>query len=190
MTDPKYLRANDVPFALAHVAEECGEVLAALGKCQRWGLQSVNPELPADQQETNEAWLLREIVDLRGALDRLQWQLEVDPADGLPMGRSFETSASIAGWADQTFGDAGSDARVVARANEEMAELLRAVTSGKPGAAIVEEAADVVIILCRLAARNDSDLWEAVELKMAVNRKREWKTDGTGHGYHVRDKAA
>lgn len=60
---------------MAHAAEEAGEMLAALGKTMRWGRDSVNPELPADQQETNEAWLRREIADLRGALDRLEGAL-------------------------------------------------------------------------------------------------------------------
>jgi hypothetical protein len=31
----------------------------------------VNPELPREQQETNEEWLFREIEDLQGALGRL-----------------------------------------------------------------------------------------------------------------------
>jgi len=40
---------------LSHVIEECGEVLAAAGKTQRWGRESVNPLLPLDKQETNES---------------------------------------------------------------------------------------------------------------------------------------
>jgi NTP pyrophosphatase (non-canonical NTP hydrolase) len=35
---------------LGYLVEECGEVLAAVGKTQRWGLDSVNPDLaPAHQ---------------------------------------------------------------------------------------------------------------------------------------------
>ncbi|WP_375188429.1 hypothetical protein [Sphingobium yanoikuyae] len=101
-----------------------------------------------------------------------------------------ETTASIGEWASQTFGDAGSNARVVARANEEMAELLRAATSDQPVEQLGVEAADVVIILARLCFRNGMDLWDEVEKKMAINRGRVWKRDGTGHGYHVRDKEA
>lgn len=71
---PKYLREG-VDFALAHAAEECGELIAALGKSMRWGLDSVNPELPVEEQETNRDWVLREMLDLRGALDRLERQL-------------------------------------------------------------------------------------------------------------------
>ena len=76
---PDYLRPG-VDFALAHAIEEAGEFLAAAGKTQRWGRQSVNPELPPTEQETNEAWLLREMDDLRGALDRLHAALSQDNA--------------------------------------------------------------------------------------------------------------
>jgi hypothetical protein len=75
MVDPRFLRPGDVNFAMAHVAEEAGETLAALGKSMRWGLDSVNPLLPEAERETNRAWLLREIPDLRGALDRLETEL-------------------------------------------------------------------------------------------------------------------
>jgi NTP pyrophosphatase (non-canonical NTP hydrolase) len=57
---------------LGYVVEECGEVLQAIGKTIRWGLESVNPELPPEQQESNAAWILRELDDLSGAIDRLK----------------------------------------------------------------------------------------------------------------------
>lgn len=57
---------------LGYVVEECGEVLHAIGKSQRWGLDSCNPELPPAKRESNFLWLKREIADLRGALDRLE----------------------------------------------------------------------------------------------------------------------
>jgi len=68
--DPVYLRPG-FDFALAHAIEEAGEFLAAAGKTQRWGRDSVNPEIPVDERETNEDWLWREMSDLRGALARL-----------------------------------------------------------------------------------------------------------------------
>ena len=40
---------------LGYLVEECGEVLAAVGKTQRWDLDSVNPELPKHQRRTNAA---------------------------------------------------------------------------------------------------------------------------------------
>jgi len=100
-----------------------------------------------------------------------------------------ETGCTIATWAAETFGAAGSDARVAARANEEMAELIRAATAGLTGDTIVDECADVVIVLARLCFRqNGVDIFDAVDHKMQVNRARRWAKDGTGHGYHVRSK--
>lgn len=67
MTQEKYMRPG-FDFALGKLVEECGEVLAACGKTQLWGPDSVNPELPPEQQETNRDWILREIADLEGAI--------------------------------------------------------------------------------------------------------------------------
>lgn len=101
--------------------------------------------------------------------------------------RGRETQETICGWTEATFGTASSNARVASRANEEMAELLRALTSDDSHPKAVEEAADVVIILYRLAHRMGSDLHAEIDRKMQINRKREWKVTN-GHGYHVRDK--
>ena len=61
--EPKTLQQK-----LGYLVEECGEVLAAVGKAIRWGLHSVNPELPPDEQETNATWILRELDDLKRAV--------------------------------------------------------------------------------------------------------------------------
>ena len=79
MSDPRFLQ-DGFDKRLSHLIEECGEVLAAAGKTQRWGPHSVNPLLPADQQETNLIWLMREMSDLRQALDRLDAQIREDMA--------------------------------------------------------------------------------------------------------------
>jgi NTP pyrophosphatase (non-canonical NTP hydrolase) len=63
---------------LAHVVEECGEVLAAAGKTQRWGPFSVNPLIPKEQQETNLDWLDRELIDLEQAIGRLRATIAKD----------------------------------------------------------------------------------------------------------------
>lgn len=70
MADERYLQ-NGFDKRLAHVVEECGEVLAAAGKTQRWGVWSVNPELPECDRETNLVWLRRELGDLLHAIARL-----------------------------------------------------------------------------------------------------------------------
>jgi NTP pyrophosphatase (non-canonical NTP hydrolase) len=101
-----------------------------------------------------------------------------------------ETQRSIAEWADQAFGRAPSLARIAARANEEMAGLLREAASEDSDDRehvenLVAEAADVVTILYHLAQVAGHDLHEAIDRKMAINRQRQWRRDGTGHGYHV-----
>jgi transcriptional regulator with XRE-family HTH domain len=102
---------------------------------------------------------------------------------------SSEDQTTITEWAEQTFGPARSLPRVAARANEEMAELLRAVTADAPLAKVAEEIADVVIVLNRLASLCGARLRDEVERKMAINRSRTWARDETGHGYHTRDEA-
>jgi NTP pyrophosphatase (non-canonical NTP hydrolase) len=96
-----------------------------------------------------------------------------------------ESQHSISEWAEETFGPSGSDVRVAARANEEMAELLRACCMDDVSAEKKrEEIADVVIVLCRLMTRLGGDLNKEIDRKMAVNRQRIWRRDGSGHGYH------
>jgi NTP pyrophosphatase (non-canonical NTP hydrolase) len=96
-----------------------------------------------------------------------------------------ETQQTITEWIEQTFGPAGSNARVVARANEEMSELLRDVTTDDRHPNIPEEMADVVIVLFRVATRMGVDLMEEVDKKMEINRCRTWELDGSGCGYHT-----
>jgi hypothetical protein len=76
MTDQKYMRPG-LPFAVGKAIEECGEFCAALGKSLRWGWDSVNPELPVSQQESNQRWVRREMADLRHALDNLEREMEI-----------------------------------------------------------------------------------------------------------------
>lgn len=78
MVDRRYLRPG-FDFALGHAIEEAGEFLAAAGKTLRWGRASVNPELPANEQESNEAWMRREMADLRISLDRLEVAMGTTP---------------------------------------------------------------------------------------------------------------
>ena len=101
-----------------------------------------------------------------------------------------ETQASISQWADGTFGPAGSNARAVARANREMSELLEHVTTDDRHPEAAEEVADIVIVLYRVATRLGVDLHGLIDEKMATNRARKWRLDGTGHGYHVKEPTA
>jgi NTP pyrophosphatase (non-canonical NTP hydrolase) len=69
--DPRFLQKG-FDKQLSHLIEECGEVLAAAGKTQRWGRKSTNPLLPIAERESNEAWLLRELQDLKLAIQRVE----------------------------------------------------------------------------------------------------------------------
>jgi hypothetical protein len=95
-----------------------------------------------------------------------------------------ETQQSIAEWAEQTFGPTANLAAIAARANKEMAELLMHATTCAPPEVLLEECADVDIILKRFAKVAGGDLNDAVDRKMAINRERRWIRDGHGHGYH------
>lgn len=57
---------------LGKFIEECGEAIAAAGKCERFGLDSYNPLLPEDQREKNRDWLKRELADLKEAISMLE----------------------------------------------------------------------------------------------------------------------
>lgn len=60
---------------LAWLSEECGEVVAAIGKTWRFGVHSSNPELPEDKRETNGEWILREVQDLKEAIRLVEEEL-------------------------------------------------------------------------------------------------------------------
>ena len=100
-----------------------------------------------------------------------------------------ETQATIENWRAMTFGGRPTPINMAVRANEEMAELIRAVT--KPDARpddIADEAADVLIVLYGLARMTGFNLHDAVDRKMAINRARRWSRDPkTGRTHHVLD---
>ena len=97
----------------------------------------------------------------------------------------IETQSSIADWAESTFGKS-TQLRAATRMNEEVAELLAKMSNATvSNAAIIEEVADVQIVLYVLAGRLHMDLDAEVQRKMAINRAREWKLDGSGCGQHV-----
>lgn len=97
-----------------------------------------------------------------------------------------ETQQSICTWANETFGTSYTNAGVAARANQEMSELLMALARDDSFSGAPEEAADVMIVLMRVFERFGTTWQQEVDKKMAVNRGRTWKLDGSGHGYHVK----
>ena len=95
-----------------------------------------------------------------------------------------ETSKTIREWGDDLFGAPQDLTVLVARARVEMDELEQSLREGNPEEA-GREAADVVILLHRLAGILGMELSEQVDAKMAVNRARKWKTTGDGAGSHI-----
>lgn len=67
---PQY-EPKSVEQKLGYLVEECGETLHAVGKTQRWGLESYNPE-PGASRETNREWILRELHDLKAAIAKVE----------------------------------------------------------------------------------------------------------------------
>ena len=95
-----------------------------------------------------------------------------------------ETSNTIREWGDATFGAPQDLTVLVKRARLEMDELEQAIREGDHAEA-GREAADVVILLHRLAAIAGMDLNDQVDAKMEINRARTWKVTGDGTGSHV-----
>jgi phosphoribosyl-ATP pyrophosphohydrolase len=111
---------------------------------------------------------------------------DIEKALDLQIGgpRPEEDQVMISDWAVETFGDTGTNLSVAIRANEEMAELLAALSRDDNDVKAVIEAADVVITFARLFVRFGLSLQDVIDCKMELNRKREWDLDGHGHGYH------
>lgn len=95
-----------------------------------------------------------------------------------------ETSKTIAEWGSDTFGDAASVKAYAIRAQEELAELIEAIEKDEPDKNIALEAADVTILLHRIAGTLGLELYNSVDEKMTINRKREWVPNGNGVGQH------
>lgn len=101
------------------------------------------------------------------------------------MSERNESSDTIFDWSEQTFGPVLAGPKA-ARANIEMAELLAEVNDPRADPSkIAEEAADVVIILTALVHHLGFNIFEEVDRKMAINRKRIWVSKGDGTGHHI-----
>jgi|CXWL01.1.fsa_nt_gi NTP pyrophosphatase (non-canonical NTP hydrolase) len=94
-----------------------------------------------------------------------------------------ETSASIAQWGAETFGEVADLAVLTQRARVEFDELDAAVRAGDVDE-IGREAADVMILLHRLVGLIGKDLATEVDAKMNINRSRRWRLSGDGVGQH------
>lgn len=69
--DPQF-RAYRPIDRLHQLSEECGEVVAAIGKTLRFGTESFNPYLKPEDRETNIDWVKREVNDLKLAIENFE----------------------------------------------------------------------------------------------------------------------
>lgn len=95
-----------------------------------------------------------------------------------------ETQESIARWGEETFGPVTEPASLVRRARLELDELIEALERNDAAEA-AREAADVLILLHRLAHMLGFDLAAAIDAKMKINRARRWLASGDGTGRHM-----
>lgn len=98
-----------------------------------------------------------------------------------------ESTATIATWANATFGASPSNMSTFERARKEWTELERKLEANDADPEAVTEIADVVIVLQRIAAAHGKDLYAEIDRKMAINRARKWELTGDGHGQHVEE---
>lgn len=97
------------------------------------------------------------------------------------------TQQQITQWSEKTFGMDWDAGQLAARANTEMAEVMAHSADHADGwkDQVLEECADVMIVLYRLASKCGGDLQSAVDRKMEINIKRKWDLDGNGRGKHA-----
>jgi NTP pyrophosphatase (non-canonical NTP hydrolase) len=94
-----------------------------------------------------------------------------------------ENQSTITKWQLETFGKISLFA-AFKRARKEWRELQDKIDAHAKTIDLVDEAADVVIVLYAFAEAMGLDLHEAVDRKMAINRSREWVLNGDGTGQH------
>lgn len=99
----------------------------------------------------------------------------------------METQETISKWAIETFGKPQDEEIILTRFMDEVQELDDKFSEGAENQAIIDECADVLIILYQVANTHGFDLHEAVNKKMQTNRARKWDTKGDGVGQHVEE---
>lgn len=97
-----------------------------------------------------------------------------------------QLQTAINDWQNATFPKTTSIAAAV-KLNGEVAELMEAISTGKPVHDIAEELADIIHLVCDVARTYDPPLdidfhtWR----KLSINHDREWDIRSDGTGQHV-----
>lgn len=102
-----------------------------------------------------------------------------------------ETQQTISDWATNTFGYPKSIKIVVDRMIKEVNELEELSNINYTNELMlddmVDECADIYIVLCQVMNTIGYDLHSCVDHKMQINRARKWKLNDDGTGQHIKD---
>lgn len=94
-------------------------------------------------------------------------------------------AAMMMGMAKELVPEADSAERSVLRAETKLVVAKNMIADAFQITRILQEVVAVRVILEEVVSRHGGNLTDEVDAKMAINRMREWRLDGTGHGYHV-----
>lgn len=98
-----------------------------------------------------------------------------------------ETQETVKDWQRSLLGTAGTPLQSAARANEEMAELLKVLSASVVDEdKAAEEGADIVIVMIDMFRKLNRDMWEEITKKMKINRARNWGPVVDGRAYHIK----
>ena len=102
-----------------------------------------------------------------------------------------ETQRTISDWATNTFGYPKSIKIVVDRMIKEVNELEELSNINYTNELMlddmVDECADIYIVLCQVMNTIGYDLHSCVDHKMEINRARKWKLNEDGTGQHIKE---
>ena len=102
-----------------------------------------------------------------------------------------ETQRTISDWATNTFGYPKSIKIVVDRMIKEVNELEELSNINYTNELMlddmVDECADIYIVLCQVMNTIGYDLHSCVDHKMEINRARKWKLNQDGTGQHIKE---
>lgn len=98
----------------------------------------------------------------------------------------YEVQKDISDWANSSFPDRNINTIRLKLACHELPELVTSLFNKDTNVdKIKDEVADTVILLTDLSNHYGFDLLEAINEKMKVNKRRQWKIDDLGISHHV-----
>ena len=103
-----------------------------------------------------------------------------------------ETQLTISDWGHKTFGYPKNYVTIIKRMLKECKELEELIDNNAHFNDalcddIVDECADIYIVMCHVMTTIGYDLHACVDHKMEINRARKWNINGDGTGQHVKE---